>query len=154
MNELTIPSKMQSAGYSDSASLTVHLAKMLALVAPITMSSEQQEIWLRAAVDALDDIRASEVEAVSTEIRRSVTRPAQIVPEIARLVGERRKREQFIREYEQPKLEGPPLVKHISDRDRRNFTADDWAELNEHLERMGSSVRYRSDGSRYEAKAA
>jgi hypothetical protein len=56
------------------------------------MGAEQQTVWLHAAVDALEDIRASEVAAVSAELRRTVTRPAQIVPEIARLVAERRKR--------------------------------------------------------------
>lgn len=65
---------------------------MLALIAPVTMTVEQQELWLRAAVDALKDIRAEEVEAVSYEVRRSVTRPNQIVPEIAKLVSERRAR--------------------------------------------------------------
>lgn len=44
---------------------------------------------------------------------------------------------------------GPPIKRHIADRDRKNFTAEDWAELNEHLERMGATARYRSDGSRY-----
>jgi hypothetical protein len=64
---------------------------MLALVAPSSMTTEQQEMWLRAAVDALDDIRADEVRHVSAEVRRTVTRHNQIVPEIARLVSERRK---------------------------------------------------------------
>lgn len=65
---------------------------MLALVAPTSMSADQQTFWLASAVDALEDIRASEVAAVSAEIRRSVTRHNQIIPEIAKLVGERRKR--------------------------------------------------------------
>lgn len=56
------------------------------------MGAEQQTVWLHAAVDALEDIRAAEAAAVSAELRRTVTRPAQIVPELARLVGERRKR--------------------------------------------------------------
>lgn len=56
------------------------------------MSTEQQELWLRAAADALVDIRPSEVAAISAESRRTVTRPSQIVPEIAKLVAEKRKR--------------------------------------------------------------
>jgi hypothetical protein len=43
-------------------------------------------------VDALEGIRADEVAAVSTELRRSVTRPAQIVPEVAKLVAAKRAR--------------------------------------------------------------
>lgn len=46
--------------------------------------------WLASAVDALDGIRASEVATVSVQVRRKITRPAQIVPEIANLVAEKR----------------------------------------------------------------
>jgi hypothetical protein len=56
------------------------------------MSEEQQELWLRAAVDALDGIRAEEVKAVSAELKRSVSRHNQIVPEIAKLVDQKRQR--------------------------------------------------------------
>ena len=56
------------------------------------MQADAQLSWIASAIDALEDIRASEVKAVSAEVRRSVTRPAQIVPEIARLVAERRQR--------------------------------------------------------------
>jgi DNA (cytosine-5)-methyltransferase 1 len=92
MNDLTkTPSPKLSVAYSANAEMTVELAKMLALVMPISMSGEQQELWLRAAVDSLQEIRPMEVAAISAELRRSVTRPSQIVPEIARLVDERRK---------------------------------------------------------------
>lgn len=141
----------QSNGSSDTASLTVQLAKMFALVAPITMSSEQQEIWLRAAVDALQEIRPEEIESVSLEVRRSVTRPSQIIPKIAELVAERRAKERKAHQYDPPKLEGPPPKRHIMDRDRSEFTATDWAELNEWLESQGSVVRYSSDGRRLAA---
>jgi hypothetical protein len=56
------------------------------------MTAEQQELWLRAAIDALQDIRAHEVRTIILELQRSVQRPNQIVPEIARLVSERRSR--------------------------------------------------------------
>lgn len=70
----------------------LELAKCLKLVAPISMSADAQLVWLQAAVDALEGIHANEVAAISAELRRSVTRPSQIVPEIARLVDEKRKR--------------------------------------------------------------
>lgn len=65
------------------------------------MGSDDQASWILAAVDALEDIRPTEVAAISAELRRSVTRPAQIVPEISRLVDERRKR------YRQSSEQGP-----------------------------------------------
>jgi hypothetical protein len=106
MNDLTpIPSHQQSAGYSLRTDITVELAKALALVAPITMTSEQQEVWLRAAIDAMQDIRSDEIAAVSMELRRTATRPAQIVPEISRLVDERRKRARKTAEYGSPSPE-------------------------------------------------
>lgn len=77
---------------SDAQALAAEVAKCLKLVAPAGMNAEQQTVWLHAAVDALEDIRPAEVAAISPELRRSVTRPAQIVPEIARLVGEKRSR--------------------------------------------------------------
>lgn len=77
---------------SEAQSLSIELAKCLRLVAPASMGSDDQASWILAAIDALEDIRANEVASVSAELRRSVTRPAQIVPEIARLVDEKRKR--------------------------------------------------------------
>jgi len=121
---------------------------MLSLVAPVTMSGDQQTAWLASAVDSLQDIRHDEVAAVSLEVRRSVTRPSQIVPEIAKLVAERRARKRRVDELQPPKNALPPPPKHIMDRDRREFTANDWAELNAHLEKMGSPVRYSSDGKK------
>lgn len=49
-----------------------------------------------------------------------------------------------------PAPEGPPPKKHVMDRDRSTFTADDWDELNKYLEWGGSPYRYRADGTRYE----
>jgi hypothetical protein len=152
MNDLTTTHyNPQSSALSDNANLTMQLAKMMALVAPVTMTSEQQEVWLRGAVDALADIRAHEVEAVSLEVRRSVSRPAQIVPKIAELVAARRaeqsRRDRQVMEAREVMTALPP-VKHIMDRDRRKFGPSDWAELNEYLEKQGSVVRYSSDGKK------
>lgn len=122
---------------------------MLSLVAPITMSSEQQELWLRAAVDSLRDIRPDEVSAVSLEVRRSVTRPSQIVPEIAKLVSERRSRRSRINEIAPLEKTLPPPPKHVLDRRGEPMSEADTAELNRVLEGMGAKARYRPDGSRY-----
>jgi hypothetical protein len=75
---------------------------MLALVAPSTMSAEQQTLWLAAAVDSLEDIRADEVHKVSAEVRRSVQRHNQIVPKLAELVARNRA-------ANSQRIPGPPL---------------------------------------------
>jgi hypothetical protein len=90
MNDLTTQPPKLSIAFSATAELTIELAKMLTLVAPTSMTTEQQELWLRAAADSLEGIRAAEVSAISAELRRTVTRPNQIVPEIAKLVAARR----------------------------------------------------------------
>ena len=153
MNDLTIRQQSQSS-VSLAPCLTTELGKMLGLVAPITMSADQQTVWLASAVDALRDIRPDEVAAVSLEVRRTVTRPSQIVPEIARLVAEKRARNARIAEIAEPVNALPPPKPHVMDRDRRYFTPDDWAELSQHLESQGSSVRYSPDGTKYTVDAA
>lgn len=70
----------------------MELAKCLKLVAPITMTADAQMVWLQAACDALEGIRSDEVQAVSAELRRKVTRHSQIVPTIAELVAQKRAR--------------------------------------------------------------
>jgi hypothetical protein len=74
------------------SALALELAKCLKLVAPVSMDSDAQLAWIASAVDALEGIRAEEVKAVSAELRRSVTRHNQIVPEVAKLVAEKRSR--------------------------------------------------------------
>lgn len=146
MNEITTRSEPRYSA-STQQSLAGELAKMFALVAPVTMSADQTTAWLATAVDTLEGIRADEVAAVSLEVRRSVTRPPQIIPKIVELVSARRSHESRIRR-DAPVLEGPPPKRHIADRDRREFGPSDWAELNEYLEKMGSPVRYSSDGKK------
>jgi hypothetical protein len=91
MTELTeMPPQLPSNVYL--VGVTLELAKCLKLVAPISMNADAQMVWLQAAADALDGIRADEIAAVSAELRRSVTRPSQIVPEISKLVAEKRAR--------------------------------------------------------------
>ena len=133
---------------SEAEAVSTELAKMLGLVAPVTMSADQQALWIVSAIDALKGIGADEVAEVSAEVRRTVTRPSQIVPEIARLVALNRER-QSSRIAPLPRLEGPPPKVHISNRDRRDFKAEDWAELNEWLEQMGAGARYHPDGTKY-----
>lgn len=59
------------------------------------MDPEAQLSFVASAVDALEGIRADEVAAVSAEVRRKITRHMQIVPTIADLVAEHRKRSRF-----------------------------------------------------------
>lgn len=89
-----IPPQSPSHGFTlspEQSALALEIGKCLKLVAPAGMGADAQMSWIGSAIDALDGIRANEVAAISAELRRSVTRPAQIVPEIARLVADRRR---------------------------------------------------------------
>jgi hypothetical protein len=120
MNDLTAT---QQPSQFNGSQLVIELAKMLKLVAPISMSADAQTVWLQAAIDALEDIRPHEVAAVSLEIRRSITRPCQIVPEIARLVAEKREqasRYSNVRPVDLgPELPKPPVPALTADEIRR-----------------------------------
>lgn len=94
MNAVT-PHSTPSIGFNSSSAmsaLALELAKSLKLVAPVSMDSDAQLAWIASAVDALEGISADEVRAISAELRRSVTRHAQIVPTISELVARKRAR--------------------------------------------------------------
>jgi nitrogen fixation/metabolism regulation signal transduction histidine kinase len=141
MTDLTIRSTTQYRG-SSTAEITVELAKMLALVLPTSMTTDQQELWLRAAVDALEDITAREIEAVSAEVRRTVTRPPQIVPEIAKLVAARRAEAQRERETRARHEIDPPLAPQPPRKPQPPMTAAEIAKLPAWLRETGIRVGF------------
>jgi hypothetical protein len=82
--------RFNPSGQSPIDAIRVELAKCLQLVVPASMTADDRAAWIMAASEALEGITAQEVAAVSQEIRRSVMRPSQIVPEISKRVYERR----------------------------------------------------------------
>ena len=124
---------------------------MLALVAPSSMTAEQQTMWLAAAVDALEDIRAEEVAVVSAEIRRSATRHNQIVPAIAEKVAGLRKRRQHDREmaaYREDLASRPPPPPP-EEKPYKPLTADEIERMPKWLRDTGLRVGFlRRDGNR------
>ena len=86
------PQRASHGSLPPGSAMAAELSKMLALVAPGSMQGEARLEWVATAMDALEGISADEVRAVAAQVKRSITRPAQIVPEIARLVAEARAR--------------------------------------------------------------
>lgn len=84
---------MSSPGLPTSP-IAVTLAEMLAIVAPTSMSIDQQTVFLQAALKALDSlgINAEEVAAVAPQVIAKVVRHQQIVHEISDAVHEKRAR--------------------------------------------------------------
>ena len=111
---------------------------MLTLVAPTSMSADQQTLWLASAVDALDGIGADEVAHISAEIRRSVTRPSQIVPAIAARVAERRAEQRKFAEYRSIPRKAEP----VEPRPYKPFTADEIERMPKWLRDTGLRVGF------------
>jgi hypothetical protein len=67
---------------------------MLAIVAPVSMGVDAQDVFLQSAVSALDKvgIRADEVAAVAPEVICKISRHQQIVSTISELVSDKRSR--------------------------------------------------------------
>jgi hypothetical protein len=73
-----------------ASALALELAKIVKLVAPVSMDPDAQLAWLASAIEALEGIRPEEVQAVSLQVRRKATRLPQIVPMLTDLIAERR----------------------------------------------------------------
>lgn len=126
------------------------LAACLSLVAPVGMTEEAKADWLLVAWETLKHLPADMLHKGCVAARSTCDHPSKIVPAI---IAETRDWFEARSHRFDPApvnvglLPSPP--KHIADRDRRNFTAADWAELNVWLEKQGAKARYRPDGTRY-----
>jgi hypothetical protein len=124
------------------------LTACLALVAPAGMTEEARRDWLAVAWGTLRHLPADLLAAGCAEARKVADHPSKIVPIIVAYAEPRLdSRKRFEREYPS-QVCLPPPPKHVMERDRSKFGPNDWRELNQHLERMGSAVRYTEDGTR------
>lgn len=128
------------------------LTACLSLVVPVGMTEESRRDWLAVAWGTLKHLPADLLAHGCAEARKTADHPSKIVPAITAYAEPRlRERQRFERHYPSDVPQLPPPRKHVADRDRSKFGPNDWRELNEHLERMGSAVRYLEDGTRQEA---
>lgn len=128
------------------------LTACLALVVPAGMTEESRRDWLAVAWGTLKHLPADLLRAGCDEARKTCDHPSKLVPAIVAYAEPLlRQRQRFEREYAPVETASlPPPGKHIMERDRKTFGPNEWAELSQHLECMGSNVRYRSDGTRFE----
>jgi len=124
---------------------------MLAIVAPTSMSIDQQTVFLQAALKALDSlgINAEEVAFVAPQVIAKVVRHQQIIHEISEAVSAKRARNQRISDSDWHRDSEPLRKRPVMDRRGEPMTAAETDELNRELERVGAFARYRMDGSRY-----
>jgi hypothetical protein len=124
---------------------------MLAIVAPTSMSIDQQTVFLQAALKALDSlgINAEEVAAVAPQVIAKVVRHQQIVHEISEAVSEKRARNRRISDMDWHRDSSPLTYTPVMDRRGEPMSEADTAQLNEQLAAAGATARYRQDGSRF-----
>ncbi len=143
---------MTYSGLQPAASeqFAAELTSCLALVVPVGMTEEARREWLAVAWATLKHLPPDLLAQGCAEARKTADHPSKIVPTITTYAEPRlRDRSRFEREYPS-QVCLPPPPKHVMERDRAKFGPNDWRELSDHLERMGSSVRYRPNGDRYE----
>lgn len=132
----------------------------LTLVAPSGMSAEDRHAWVAVARQTLSGIPADLLKWGCAEARAKCRFASEIVPLILETVTISWERRQQAVEYARravenagkPKLGAPKLPnRHVMDRRGEAMTAEETEELNRILENMGAKMRYREDGSKYEA---
>lgn len=126
------------------------LTACLALVAPTGMDQSARTEWLKAARITLGHLPEDMLAAGCRKAREIADHPAKIIPAIMAETAEwLEMRRSSI--PAQPMIEGPAAPRSanaLMDARGKPMTNEETEVLNRHLEWLGSSVRYRSDGAR------
>jgi hypothetical protein len=124
---------------------------MLAIVAPTSMTIDQQTVFLQGAMKALNslNISAGEVEAVAPQVIAKIVRHQQIIHEISEAVSLRRQRKRVVSDADWRRDSQPLRKAPVMERRGEPMTAAETDELNRELARVGAFARYRMDGTRY-----
>lgn len=124
------------------------LTACLALTAPVGMTEEARRDWLAVAWQTLKDIPPDILKVGAHAARGKCDHPSKIVPTILAECKD-------MLQWRRGSTSGyglalpPPTKRHVMDRRGEPMTEEDTARLNEILENLGATARYRSDGSRY-----
>jgi hypothetical protein len=113
------------------------------------MTEEAKRDWLAVAWGTVGHLPADLLKLGCEAARKTADHPSKIVPTI---IAETERRLQARKEtFHRIDQFEPSYKTHIADRNRRDFKAKDWAELNQYLESMGSKVRYTPEGKKVSA---
>jgi hypothetical protein len=126
------------------------LTACLALTAPAGMTEEARRDWLTVAWQSLRDIPPHILRVGTAKARLTCDHPSKIVPTIVAETAEMiRWNRESRAESDALRIAGPPKKKHVMDRRGEPMSEAETAELNDILEKLGATARYRPDGSRY-----
>lgn len=152
INPMTVSARQQgpqSPSLADErAVFRNELTACLSLVVPVGMSEEARRDWLAVAWQTLKDIPPDILKVGAHAARGKCDHPSKIVPTILAECKD-------MLQWRRGSTSGyglalpPPTKRHVMDRRGEPMTEEDTARLNEILENLGATARYRSDGSRY-----
>lgn len=126
------------------------LTKCLALVVPAGMGEDARVEWLTAAWEATGHLPADLLAIGAAKARLVADHPAKIVPAIMAEVEDLlAARKSAAEDRERMERLPPPTKRDVMDRRGEAMSAEDTAELNDRLEKLGATARYRPDGSKY-----
>lgn len=114
------------------------------------MTEEARREWLAVAWATLKHLPADLLKIGAVKARETADHPAKIVPAIVRATSDLLEaRRNSVKSDSTLRLEGPVRKRNVMDRRGEPMTDEDTAELNQILENLGATARYRPDGSRY-----
>lgn len=123
------------------------LTACLALCGAASMSTEDRREWLLAAWGTLADIPADLLARGCAKARQTCDHPSKIVPAI---VAEVRQAWDWRKENRVRQAASEPQPVPRERRIERPMSAAEIVEMNGLMARIGSTTRYRDDGTRYE----
>lgn len=123
------------------------LVACLALVAPVGMTEEAKRDWLKVAWATLKHLPADILASGCRIAREKCDHPAKVVPAILEATAQamRWRRDAVADHMALP----APSRKSVMDRRGETMSEADTKELNDILENLGATARYRPDGSRF-----
>lgn len=155
------PQSQPSRRYSDLTpatpqELVTELAACLTLCAPAGLTEAGRTEWFKVARGTVGHLPIDLLRIGCDHARKVADHPSKIIPsiiaEVDDLLAQRRANEREGR-LNQDRLP-PPSKRNLMDRRGEPMSAADTAELNETLERLGATARYREDGSKYTVNKA
>ena|SRR5690242_572281 len=125
------------------------LTACLVLVVPAGMDEAARREWLAVAWKTIGHLPADLLRIGCAHARKIADHPSKIVPAImAETTDLLARRRELAKEDRTLRLPAP-TTRDVMDRRGEPMSAEDTAELNERLERLGATARYRPDGTRY-----
>lgn len=131
--------------------LVTELAACLTLCVPAGMTDGARTEWFKIARHTVGHLPLDLLRVGCAKAREVADHPAKICPAIVASVKDllEQRRRWAAEDRDRQNALPPPTKRDVMDRRGEAMSAADTAELNQRLENLGATARYREDGSRY-----